>query len=62
MNRREPNAEERTIAWKALQLAIDVYLARIAEPGMPLQESQVYFVHASVLRAKLARLSSKPTP
>ncbi len=47
---------------KALQLAIDVYLARIAEPGMPLQESQVYFVHASVLRAKLARLASKPVP
>lgn len=43
---------------KALQLAIDVYLARIAEAGMPLQESQVYFVHASVLRAKLARLQA----
>lgn len=43
---------------KALRLAIDVYLARIAEAGMPLQESQVYFVHASVLRAKLARLQA----
>lgn len=45
---------------KALQLAIDIYLARIAEPGMPLQESQVYFVHASVLRAKLAKLQASP--
>lgn len=41
---------------KALRLGIDVYLARMAEAGMPLQESQVYFVHASVLRARLARL------
>lgn len=47
---------------RALQLAIDVYLARIAEPGMPLQESQVYFVHASVLRARLARLQTQSSP
>lgn len=41
---------------RALRLTIDVYLARMAEPGMPLQESQVYFVHASKARAQLARL------
>lgn len=47
---------------KALQLAIDVYLTRISEAGMPLQESQVYFVHASVVRAKLARLLAAANP
>lgn len=41
---------------RALRLTIDVYLARMAEPGMPLQEAQVYFVHASKARAQLARL------
>jgi glyoxylase-like metal-dependent hydrolase (beta-lactamase superfamily II) len=41
---------------RALRLTVDVYLARMAEPGMPLQESQVYFVHASKARAQLARL------
>lgn len=41
---------------RALRLTIDIYLARMAEPGMPLQESQVYFVHASKARAELARL------
>jgi len=41
---------------RALRLAVDVYLARMAEPGMPLQESQVYFVHASKARAELAHL------
>lgn len=41
---------------RALRLTVDVYLARMAEPGMPLQELQVYFVHASKARAELARL------
>jgi glyoxylase-like metal-dependent hydrolase (beta-lactamase superfamily II) len=41
---------------RALRLTIDVYLARIAEPGMPLQESQVYFAHAARARAQLAAL------
>lgn len=41
---------------KAMRLAVDVYLARIAEPGMPLQESQVYFTHAAMVRAQLAKL------
>lgn len=39
---------------RALRLTVDVYLARIAEPGMPLQESQVYFSHAARARAQLA--------
>jgi glyoxylase-like metal-dependent hydrolase (beta-lactamase superfamily II) len=40
----------------ALRLTIDVYLARMAEQGMPLQESQVYFVHAARARARLETL------
>lgn len=41
---------------RAMQLAIKVYLARISEPGMPLQESQVYFSHAALVRARLEAL------
>lgn len=41
---------------RALRLTVDVYLARIAEPGMPLQESQVYFGHAARARAQLEGL------
>lgn len=41
---------------KALRLTVDVYLARMAEPRMPLQESQVYFVHAAKARAQLAKV------
>lgn len=44
---------------KALQLTIDVYQARIAEAGMPLQESQVYFGHAALARAQLEALGSQ---
>ena len=50
---------------RALRLALDVYLARMAEADMPLQEAQVYFVHASVLRARLAKITPPdraPTP
>lgn len=43
---------------KALRLTIDVYLARIAEAGMPLQESQVYFSHAARARAQLEGLAT----
>jgi len=50
-----------TDAPKALQLTVDVYLARIAEPGMPLQESQVYFDVAAKARARLAEIS-QPAP
>lgn len=41
---------------RAMKLAIKVYLARISEPGMPLQESQVYFSHAALVRARLEAL------
>ena len=43
----------------ALRLTIDVYLARMAEEGMPLQEAQVYFVHAARARARLETLAPK---
>ena len=43
---------------KALQLAIDVYLARIAEPDMPVQEGIIYLDVASRARAKLAELGT----
>lgn len=44
---------------RAMQLTIDVYLARISEEGMPLQESQVYLVHAARARARLEVLTAK---
>jgi alkyl sulfatase BDS1-like metallo-beta-lactamase superfamily hydrolase len=43
---------------KALRLAIDVYLARLSEPNMPVQEGLIYFDMASKARAKLAHLES----
>jgi hypothetical protein len=46
---------------KALQLAIDVYLARIAEPDMPVQEGLIYLDVAAKARARLAELgTAKP--
>ena len=39
---------------RALRLTVDVYLKRLMEPGMPLQESQVYMSHAAEARARLA--------
>lgn len=42
---------------KALQLTIDVYMARIAEPDMPVQEGLVYFDHAATARAKLEAIN-----
>jgi glyoxylase-like metal-dependent hydrolase (beta-lactamase superfamily II) len=46
---------------KALRLTIDVYLARMAEDGMPLQESTVYLEHAALARARLeALMPAKP--
>jgi alkyl sulfatase BDS1-like metallo-beta-lactamase superfamily hydrolase len=44
---------------RAMQLTIDVYLARISEEGVPLQESQVYLVHAARARARLEALTAK---
>lgn len=38
---------------KALRLTVDVYMARLAEEGMPLQESTVYLEHAARARAQL---------
>ena len=38
---------------KALKLAIDVYLARILEKDMPVQEGGIYFAAAARARAKL---------
>ena len=43
---------------KALQLAIDVYLARIAEPDMPVQEGIIYLDVASRARARLEQLKA----
>jgi glyoxylase-like metal-dependent hydrolase (beta-lactamase superfamily II) len=40
----------------ALKLTIDVYLARMAEPDMPLQEAIIYFDQAARARAKLDAL------
>ncbi len=41
---------------KALQLTIDVYLARMAEKDMPLQEATVYLDQAAKARAELEAL------
>ena len=43
----------------AMRLTVDVYLARMAEDAMPLQESQVYLVHAALARARLDALAPK---
>ncbi|MFM8542641.1 MAG: hypothetical protein ACKOAM_05315, partial [Chakrabartia sp.] len=43
---------------KALKLVIDVYLARIAEPDMPVQEGLIYLDMAAKARAKLAELEA----
>lgn len=43
---------------KALQLAIDVYLARIAEPDMPVQEGIIYLDVASRARARLEQVKT----
>ena len=47
---------------KALRLAIDVYLARLMEPNMPVQEGLIYFDMAAKARAKLANLEKPPAP
>ncbi|MCB2089187.1 MAG: MBL fold metallo-hydrolase [Sphingomonadaceae bacterium] len=45
---------------KALRLTVDVYVARLAEAGMPLQESTVYLDHAARARAQLELLECGP--
>lgn len=47
---------------KALRLVIDVYLARLLEPNMPVQEGLIYFDMAAKARAKLATLEKAPRP
>ena len=42
---------------KALRLTVDVYLARMAEEGMPLQESTVYLEQAARARARLEAIA-----
>ena len=41
---------------QAKQLFIDVYMARISEPDMPLQEATVYLAAASMARAELENM------
>lgn len=40
----------------ALKLCVDIYMARLAEPDMPVQEGLVYFDQAAKARAKLEQL------
>ncbi len=47
---------------KALRLAIDVYLARLSEPDMPVQEGLIYFDMAARARARLEKLTPPPSP
>lgn len=47
---------------RALRLTVDVYLARMAEEGMPLQESTVYLEHAARARARLEALAPSQPP
>lgn len=42
----------------ALRLTVDVYMARLAETDMPVQEGIVYFEHAAKARAQLQALAS----
>lgn len=41
---------------RALRLTVDVYMARLAEPDMPVQERLIYFDQAARARAKLRAL------
>ena len=43
---------------RALRLTVDVYLARLSEAGMPLQESTIYLEHAARARARLAMIEA----
>jgi hypothetical protein len=47
---------------KALRLAIDVYLARLSEPDMPVQEGLIYLDMAARARAQLEKLTPPPVP
>ena len=45
---------------RALRLTVDVYMARLAEADMPVQEGTVYFDHAAKARAQLEILAKSP--
>lgn len=45
---------------KALRLTVDIYMARLAEPDMPVQEGLVYFDQAARARARLELLAAIP--
>lgn len=45
---------------KAMRLTIDVYMARIAEPDMPVQEGLVCFDQAAKARARLQLMAARP--
>jgi len=47
---------------RALRLTVDVYLARLAEAGTPLQESTIYLDHAARARAQLEALGTTAKP
>lgn len=60
---RDPRLAARLADWayfgapgdpRALRLTVDVYVARLAQDGMPLQESTIYLEHAARARARLA--------
>lgn len=44
---------------RALRLTVDVYMARLAEPDMPVQEGTVYFDHAAKARAQLEKVAGE---
>lgn len=46
----------------AMRLTIDVYMARIAEPDMPVQEGLVYFDQAAKARARLEAMKAPIKP
>jgi len=64
---RDPRLAARLADWayfgapgdpRALRLTVDIYLARLAEEGMPLQESTIYLEHAARARARLAAIEA----
>lgn len=45
---------------KAMRLTVDVYMTRIAEPDMPVQEGLIYFDQAAKARARLQSMKAMP--
>lgn len=46
----------------ALRLTVDIYMARLAEPDMPVQEGLVYFDQAAKARAMLQQFRNQSSP